>query len=215
MPETLAVVNRRPFRAGMLWSGLKEILGIRRVVLATMAQTLVFAILMSALMTSQQAFDQVFHQGEYFHLWFGFMAILAAGSNLVNASLVMRFGMKSMVKWALICQGCLTLSFLAAMETGALPAAWLFPVGFIWYTSVFYLAGFGIGNLSSIAMEPVGHMAGLAASIITAVATVVSILVAAPIGQAFDGTLVPTTIGVSVLAGLALIVVWNIDEVED
>ncbi len=214
VPETLLPENKRAFRPAMLWSGLKEILSNRQVVYATGAQSLVFSILMTALMTSQQAFEEVFHQGEYFHLWFGLMAILAAGSNLVNASLVMRFGMRAMVKWALICQGCLTLIFFLFMVLGALSPAWIFPVGFVWYTSIFYLAGFGIGNLSSIAMEPVGHMAGLAASLITAVATVTAISIAAPIGQAFNGTLIPTSIGVGTLAVLALILVLKIDEIE-
>ena len=126
----------------------------------------------------------------------------------------MRFGMRSMVKWALICQGGLTFLFLLAMWFQALPATWLFPVGFVWFTSVFYLAGFGIGNLSSIAMEPVGHMAGLAASIITATATVMSIMIAAPIGQAFNGTLIPLTLGIFVLGMGALVLVLKIDETE-
>ena len=214
LPETLAKENRRPFQAKKLIEGTREIFSYRRVVLAMCAQTLVFAILMSTLMSSQQVFEQVFDQGAHFHLWFALMAALAAGSNLINASFVVKFGMRTMVKWALISEGVLTLAFLASMLTGALPQSWLFPVGFLWFTSVFYLAGFGIGNLASIAMEPVGHMAGLAASIITAIATVASITIAIPIGQAFDGTLVPLTTGVALLAGLALILVLKIDEAE-
>lgn len=212
LPETLAPENKRSFRPGQLMSGVKEVFSIRQVVLAMAAQTLIFAILMSTLLSSQQIFDHVFHQGAHFHLWFGLMAILAAGSNLVNASLVMRFGMKAMAKWGLICQGGLTVIVLILTVTNALPASWVFPVGFLWFTSVFYLAGFGIGNLSSIAMEPVGHMAGLAASIITSSATVISIAIATPIGQAFNGTIVPLLIGVSLLAGLAVLLVAMIED---
>ena len=214
LPETLTLENTRPFRPAKLWSGLREVFSIRRVVLATAAQTLIFAILLSALMSSQQVFDEVFRQGAHFHLWFGLMAILAAFANLINASLVMRFGMRSMVKWALIVEGTVTFVFLIGMSTGTMPEAWVFPVGFLWYTSLFYLVGFAIGNLSSIAMEPLGHMAGLAASIISAIATVVSILIAVPVGQAFDGTLVPLTVSVLAFVGLALILVLMIDESE-
>ena len=214
LPETLRPENTRTFRLNQLVTGVKEIFSIRHVVLTMMAQTLVFAILMSALMSSQQVFHDIFDQGPRFHLWFGLMAILAAGSNLVNASLVMRFGMKTMVKWALIGQGALTFLFLASLLTGWLPASWLFPIGFLWYTSVFYLAGFGIGNLASLAMEPLGHMAGLAASIIAAIPTVVSIAIAVPIGQAFNGTMIPLTTGVLLLGVAALFFVTRLDDSE-
>ena len=214
LPETLRPENTRPFNLRKLFSGVKEIFSIRHVVLTMMAQTLVFAILMSALMSSQQVFHEVFDQGARFHLWFGLMAILAAGSNLVNASLVMRFGMKTMVKWALIGQGALTFVFLVALVTGSLPAGWLFPVGFIWYTSVFYLAGFGIGNLASLAMEPLGHMAGLAASIVAAIPTVVSMAIAVPVGQAFNGTMIPLTTSVLLLGAVALLLIMRLADSE-
>ncbi len=212
LPETLAPENRRAFRPDKLIGGLREILSIRRVVLAMGAQSLVFAILMSALMSSQQAFGEIFDQGAHFHLWFALMAALAALANLINASLVMRLGMRAIVKWALIGQGGLTLIFALSMAGGILPAAWLFPAGLVWFTSVFYLAGFGIGNLTSIAMEPVGHMAGLAASIIAAIPTIVSMIIAVPIGQAFDGTLIPLTGATCLLAGIAFVMVHYIDD---
>ena len=136
-------------------------------------------------------------------LWFGGMAILAAASNLMNAAIVMRVGMRNVVKWALLVQGAFTLVFLLAQAGGLLDGAALFPVAFLWYTSIFYLAGFGIGNMNAIALEPVGHVAGLAASLITALATIGAVLLSSPIGQAFDGTLRPLTLGALVLVAAA------------
>ena len=212
LPETLKVENRRPFRAAKLIEGIREVFSHRKVVLTIAAQSLVFAILMSTLMSSQQVFEEVFAQGERFHLWFALMAALAASSNLINASLVVGFGMRAIVKWALIFQCALTLFVLVVLGGGIWPADWVFPLGFIWFTSVFYLAGFGIGNLTSIAMEPVGHMAGLAASIIAALPTIFSMAIAVPVGQAFNGTMIPLTFGVFVFAALALVLVLKIDD---
>jgi len=62
-----------------------------------------------------------------------------------------------------------------------------------------------MGNLNALAMEPVGHIAGLAASVISSLATVGSVILAIPIGLAFDGTATPLLIGVAVLVGLNLI----------
>ncbi|MCV6594611.1 MAG: multidrug effflux MFS transporter [Silicimonas sp.] len=214
LPETLNPANVRPFRPALLISGARELVSVRNTLLATGAQMLVFAILMSALMSSQQVFHVVFDQGAHFHLWFGLTAVLSAGANLVNAKLVMRLGMKKLVIWALICEGLFTALVLGLSASDTLPPPWIFPLGFIWFTSVFYMASFTIGNLTSIAMEPVGHMAGLAASIISAVATVAGIAIAAPIGQAFNGTLVPLTLGVTLLCFAALALVRGIDDSE-
>jgi DHA1 family bicyclomycin/chloramphenicol resistance-like MFS transporter len=69
----------------------------------------------------------------------------------------------------------------------------------IFMTSVFFMVGLTLGNLNAIAMEPMGHMAGMAASAISATATVLGIGIAAPIGLAFDGTPLPLTTSVFVL----------------
>jgi len=213
-PETLAPENRRSFRIQVLIAGTREILGNPQVVVAILVQTLIFGTLFAALMSSQQVFEQVLHKGETFPLWFGFMAILAAGSNLLNASIVMKVGMRNVVKWALLVQGAFTLVFLVTLTAGLLDGAILFPVAFVWFTSIFYLAGFGIGNMNAIALEPVGHIAGLAASIVTALSTIGAALLAAPIGQAFDGTIRPLAIGALVLVALAFLLVLRLKDNE-
>jgi MFS transporter, DHA1 family, multidrug resistance protein len=60
--------------------------------------------------------------------------------------------------------------------------------------------GLTIGNLNALGLEPVGHIAGMAASVIGAVATVASVLLAAPVGFMFDGTAYPLMAGVVVFA---------------
>ena len=67
------------------------------------------------------------------------------------------------------------------------------------------MMGLTMGNLNALAMEPVGHIAGLAASVISSLATVGSVILAIPIGLAFDGTSTPLILGVTVLISLNLI----------
>ena len=71
-------------------------------------------------------------------------------------------------------------------------------------TGTYFQAGLTFGNLNAFAMEEMGHKAGLAASIIAAVATIGAVLVAAPIGLMFDGTPMPMAIGTLIAASLAL-----------
>ena len=58
------------------------------------------------------------------------------------------------------------------------------------------MVGLTIGNLNAIALEPMGHIAGTAASVIGAISTVGSVLLAIPVALSFDGTPLPLAFGV-------------------
>jgi len=206
-PETLPVENRRPFRAKLLAQGLKEVFSHRQVVLGMTVQTLVFAVLFATLMSTQAIFDQIFGYAESFPLWFGLIALISAAAPLLNSVIVMRLGMREVVKWALVVQALASVLFLAMVISLAPAAPGMFAATFAWLTLIFFMAGLCIGNASAIALEPMGHMSGLAASVVTAMSTLVSALMAAPVAQLFDGTLQPLTLGVLIfsLLGLAAI----------
>ncbi|WP_413718890.1 multidrug effflux MFS transporter [Silicimonas sp. MF1-12-2] len=214
LPETLPHDRRRPFRLGKLAEGLAEVFSNRQVVLAIGVQTLVFGMLFSALMSSQAVFGQIYGKEETFPLWFGFMAAITASSSLLNAMVVVRFGMKRVVTLALLVLAVLTALFLlgqlALWSAGPPP----FAITFLWITAVFYMAGLGIGNMNAIALEPMGHIAGMASSVVSATSTVASILLAAPVGQMFDGTAFPLTASVLGLSAGALLLVLFIRETD-
>jgi DHA1 family bicyclomycin/chloramphenicol resistance-like MFS transporter len=67
--------------------------------------------------------------------------------------------------------------------------------------------GLMAGNFGALAMEPMGHIAGSAASAQGFISMVVGALVGFVIGQAFDGTVVPLAAGTLVcgLAALGLV----------
>ena len=214
-PETLPVERRRPLRPAVLIAGVKEIFSNRQVVLATIAQTLIFSVLFGALMTSQQIFGETFGKADTFHYWFGFMAICSAPANIINAAIDGRLGMRRVVFSFLVIEAVLTTLYLLALLSAIMPDALEFPLAIAWLISLFYLAGFGVTNMNTIAMEPMGHMSGLAASVTTATATICSAVVAVAIGQAFDGTIVPLAIGVFVLVLLALGVVYKVADTSE
>ena len=96
-------------------------------------------------------------------------------------------------------------AFTAAMTYAqAWPDAVYFPATMLWLFALFAMIGMTAGNLNAIAMEPLGHIAGLAASIILAVPTVLATLIAAPLGLAFDGTPGPLALGSTLCCALAL-----------
>ena len=63
------------------------------------------------------------------------------------------------------------------------------------------------GNSNAIAMEPLGHIAGTAASVLGTVSLLGAASIGFLIGQSFDGTIKPLTAGFTLcsLVGLAVV----------
>ena len=202
-PETLMPENRRALSIRALYTATVEMFAHRTARLSIAVQTLVFGILFIVLSSTQQVFDVTFGQGAHFHYWFGGIAILAASASLLNARLVMRLGMRAIIKAMLTIQIGITLAMIAVTAIDG--PYWLaFGTYVIWVTGNFFQAGLTIGNLNALAMEDMGHIAGLAASIIAAISTIGAVLIAAPIALMFDGTPMPMAVGALVAASIAL-----------
>jgi DHA1 family bicyclomycin/chloramphenicol resistance-like MFS transporter len=204
-PETLAVENQRPFRPAQLWQGLCEVAGNRIVLCATAVQALCLGTLFTVLSATQQVFDITYGYGDSFPLWFALIAIMAASASLLNAALVERWGMRFLIKLTLGGQIVLSGSLVILWSTVTLPPVVDFALFVVWVTSVFFQAGMTLGNLNALAMEPMGHRAGMAASVVGSVSTVLAVAIAAPVGQLFDGTALPLTTGVLVCVSAAFV----------
>jgi DHA1 family bicyclomycin/chloramphenicol resistance-like MFS transporter len=200
-PETLPPVARRPLRAGRLLGDARAALAHPQMQFSILVQTLVFTALFGALSSIQQVFDITYGRAESFPLWFAFIALLAAPAAPINGQLVMRFGMRPMIRRALgLAAGA---AFATALVLALAGPGGGFAVFFLWSVTVFATAAFTIGNLNALALEPLGHIAGTASSLMGALATVGGAVGGATIGQFFDGTAVPVALGVGVALGLA------------
>ncbi|MDP4032675.1 MAG: MFS transporter [Pseudorhodobacter sp.] len=199
-PETLPHLLRRPLRAGPLWQALREVLAHRVVVTTIAVQALVFACLFGTLSSTQQIFDVTFGRGASFPFWFALIALMAGTASLVNAALVVRLGMRFLITITLEAQVLASLAMAAGTGLGLLPEGMAFPVYIAWTTGVFFMLGLTLGNLNALALEPMGHISGMAASVSGALATVLAVALAVPLGLAFDGTPVPLALGVAALA---------------
>ncbi len=201
--ETLARENRRPVSIGALRHAVAEMFAHRTARLSIFVQTLTFGMLFIVLSSTQQVFDITFGQGAHFHLWFGGIAVIAATGSVLNARIVMRLGMRAIIKGMYTVQIAITLLMIVITAAGG--PYWLaFGTYVFWVTANFFQAGLTIGNLNALAMEEMGHIAGLAASVIASVATVGAVLIAAPVALMFDGTPLPMAFGTLIAASLAL-----------
>ncbi len=204
-PETLAKTARRPLHPAVLLRAVAEVLTNRQVVMAMVVQTLIFACLFGTISSTQQIFDVHFGRGAEFPLWFALIALCSGSASLINAALVVRLGMRFLVSVTLAVEALLTAVYALTLIAGGLPEGLAFALFVIWAISVFMMAGLVLGNLNALAMEPMGHIAGMAASVTGSLATVASVMIAAPLGLAFDGTPRPLVIGVTALAAAGFV----------
>ncbi|RME18627.1 MAG: MFS transporter [Alphaproteobacteria bacterium] len=211
-PETLTETNRRPFRLAPVLRAMAEVLRqpvARRYLIVS---TLGFGQLMAYIASAQQVFAGAFGVGERFPLYFAIIALISAGSGFLNARLVMHLGMRPMAMVAFGAQIGLAGAFWALWASGAVEA--LAPglsLGLFlgWSVTLFFMNGLTFGNITALAMEPLGHIAGTASAVIGALSSVGGVFIALPIGQAFDGSPRPLALGVALCSALAFALVWG------
>lgn len=199
MPETLALESRRPLRFSLLAAALRELFSHPSVRVSILVQSLAMAMLFTMLMLVQPIYFEVYGRAESFPYWFGAVALFAGSASLLNAVLVGRFGMRRLVSVTLALQIILS-SIMLGFNLGALPGSYGFAAFVAFQTCLFFQAGLTLGNLNAIAMEPVGHIAGTAASAIAAISTVLAAAIASPVGLLFDGTIQPLVAAILIMA---------------
>ncbi|WP_420586962.1 multidrug effflux MFS transporter [Ruegeria sp.] len=199
LPEPLKPENRRPLRLPLMASAAREMFAHPTVRVSIFVQTLCLGMLFTMLTMVQPVYDVIHDSADSFPFWFGFVALMAGSASLLNAALVIRVGMRRLVTWALGAQIVITTGVIV-LDMMPLSANLSFAMFVFWQTSIFFMAGMTMGNLNAIAMEPMGHIAGMAASVIGAVSTVLAAVIAGPIGLLFDGSLTPLTTGILVMS---------------
>lgn len=201
--ETLPPERRRPLRFGTLVAAAREVLSDRQVMMTTLVLTLGFGQMFGLLSSAQQLFGETYGKGENFHLWFAAMALLSGSGTVLNATFVIRFGMRRIAKWAYVMQTVVSATVLTLLLSGVLPQGLEFPVFFFWAVSVFFMAGVTFGNLNALALQRMGHIAGMAASIIAAISTLCAVVIAVPVGLLYNGTALPAISATLICSGLA------------
>ena len=202
-PETLASENTRTLKPSALWEAAREVLTNRLVLIYIAVMTLGFALLFALLSSIQQIYGETYGKADSFPFWFLVGGLLSGLGTVFNAVLVMRVGMRRLAMFAFGAQVIISVALLTITQLHVIGPVLPFEVFFLWQVSVFGMAGLTFGNLNALALEPMGHIAGMASSVVTAIATVASVVIAAPIGLAFNGTPNPLLIGTAVCSALA------------
>ena len=201
--ETLPPIRRSPLSIAALSSAAGEVFRQPVTMGYTFATGLIFGSFIIYLGTSQQIFAEQYGQGEFFALWFASFAAGIAAAMLVNARLVMRYGMRRLSALALRALVVLSALFLlVSIAMQGHPPLWALA---LFLLVSFFCCGLLFGNFNAIAMEPMGRIAGMAAAISGALSSLIAIVTGGAIGQLYDGTVIPMVAGFAGLGLLALL----------
>lgn len=211
-PETLAPENRRPFRITRILAAMREVLMTPVAARYLVVMTLGFGQLMAYISSAQEVYVDALGAGDRFTLYFAMVALISGLSGFLNSRLVMRLGMRKLASWAFGSQlvfAALLWTFWALGTFDALPQPTRLTIFVLWSVTLFFMNGLTFGNVTALAMEPLGHIAGTAAAVLGALSSVFAVVIAAPIGLAFDGTPKPLMLGVAICSALAFALVWT------
>jgi len=206
-PETLPPEARRPLNIAALGAALTEVVRNARVMWIVVALTCAFAGMVVWLSAVAPLFDQRYGRAESFPAWFAMAALISAPFSLLNARLVLRLGMQRLVIMALFVQlGAASFAALVLPLAGAAEFAL-----FVTFMTVQFAAiGLIFGNLNALALVPLGHIAGMAASVVSGLSTVLAATIAIPVSLAYDGTAMPVALASIVFALGALGAMWRV-----
>lgn len=203
LPETLKQEHRRPLTVKSITQAFAMVLSNRISLFYALATSFFFGSLFGFLNLAQPIYVEIYQLGAYFPVAFAAVAVIMAGSAFLNSRLVGRFGQRRLSHGALIGYFGFALLLVVLTLMGPVPF-WLF---FAISVLMMPLFGFVGSNFNSIAMEPLGAIAGTASSTLGFAQTVIGGIVGAVIGQAYDGTIFALTAGYAVVSALSLLMV--------
>jgi DHA1 family bicyclomycin/chloramphenicol resistance-like MFS transporter len=207
LPETLHAEYRRPISVAALLSASGEVVSNRYALGYTIASALLFGGLMGYINSVQQIFADVFQRPAIFTTVFAATAGTMAVGSFFNSRIVERLGTRRVSHTALIAFIAISGLHLAIAASGH-ESVLGFAILLAATMGCFALAA---SNFGSMAMEPVGHIAGIASSMQGFLSTVGGAVVGLLIGQSFDGSTVPVAAGFFITGCLSLLVVLIVE----
>lgn len=208
MPETLAPENRSTFSLQQIISTIRAIINIRITVGYTITTGLILGMFLGYLNSTQQIFQEQYALGASFPLYFAVLSLSQGMASLANTRAVMRFGMRYLVGRSLFfIFGLSILALGIALLTAGHPPLWIL---MLYLMLTFFGIGILFGNMNALAMEPLGHLAGIGAAVVGSLSTLISMILGTMIGRSYNGTILPLVTSIVILTGLSILVVrWT------
>ena len=200
LPESLDPANRQEMRLGAIGTNMRLALSDRGSIGYVIGGGVLWAGMFGFLNSSQQLVAEHFGAAERFPLLFAVMAGTMAVANLTNARIVERFGARRVSHSALFAFIAVAMLQIWRAFSGT-EQLWDFVM---LQSAQMCLIAFMGANFTSIAMQPFARIAGAAASVQMFLRSILSAVLGALIGQAYDGSARPLALALFIGGVLAL-----------
>ena len=171
----------------------------------TVTMGLIFASFLAFLSSAQQVLGEAYELGEWFPITFSCLATVVGFSSAINSRLVLHMGMQTLASigiWTIVLASALFALWSFALGMPPLPVALL------WLACSVGSIGIVFGNLNAMAMEPLGHIAGIGAAVVGTLSSLISVVVGTQIARSYDGSGLPIALGYVVCGLFAVLVFW-------
>jgi len=210
LAETLTADNRIPFSFKHIKSGVLETLKHPTTLPYTIAAGLMFGAFIGYLNSAQQVFQQQYQVGELFVFYFGVLAVALGVSSFINSKLVMLFPLEAICAVSISILTLLSTAFF--FYSNAHQGQPEFSSFMTYLVLNFCCFGLLFGSFNVLAVQPLGHIAGIANSAISTLSTLISAFIGTLIGQLYDGTVLPLVLGFAGCGVVALLIVLRIPQ---
>ena len=203
-PETLKPENKRAFKFALFIAGIKEFVKHKNAVVFTFFSGFITGSFMVYLSASQLIFEEQYNLKEEFPFIFATLAIGVGIATFLNGTLVLKLGMLKLVRIFTIVFTVVPIVYIFLYYGEPNPSIGII-ITFFWVQ--FFAIGFLFGNTRALAMEPIGHIAGIGAAINGFISTIMAVPIATFIGSYINTTALPLFIGFFVCGVIALLLI--------
>jgi DHA1 family bicyclomycin/chloramphenicol resistance-like MFS transporter len=201
-PETLQPAHKKKFAVVLFVDGAKEFIKHKQAIAFTIISGFITGSFMVYLSASQHIFQAQYDMAEEFPFIFAGLAIGVGFATFLNGTFVLKYGMLKLVSIAMLFFTLIPMVYMGFFYGTSNPSIGIL---LIFFGLQFFSLGFLFGNLRALAMEPVGHIAGIGSAINGFVSTIMAVPIATYIGKFVTTTALPLFIGFSICGICSLI----------
>lgn len=204
--ETITDSNRIKLTKHLFVDGSKEFFRHRESVVYTLVSGFMTGSFMVYLSTSKQIFQDQYGLIDEFAYIFAGVSFFLGLATFFNGSIVIRFGMKKLATAALVLFTLSAFTYSILFYYSANPHLYVL---LVFIAVQFLCIGFIFGNVRALAMQPIGHIAGIGASLNGFISTMMAVLIAVVIGHFIDETALPLFVGFLFCGLISILLIYG------
>lgn len=207
LEETLAAEDRRPLRLGTSLEGFKLVVKNRIALGYAISVTLAFSAFFTFLASTELIFEDVFDRKTLFVPYFSFMGLMMATTAFTTSRALRKSSARNVAFDAGLLYSAVALVMLViTLNTHGAPPFFLW-LSIYTLMNMCHVAYFP--TAISLALEPMGALAGTASAVIGFMMSLGGGALAAVIDRSIDGTVTPVAIGYFIYSSAALLAqIW-------